>query len=291
MTAIRVSFTWFGTRKTLTPQQKEQAAESFGAEGQFLTAAKKVLDSRHPAFRAVTAVRHRVLTYWKGITLPYPEPGIRLIGRRDVGAFDVQMTTLKQELAEGVVELNRHYAQLQSAARTRLGSLYNPLDYPASLEGLFDMAWDWPSVEPPSYLRQLSPVLYEQESTRVRQRFEEAVQLAEQAFLEELSRLVSHLTERLSGSEDGRPKVFRDSAVENLTEFFQRFRSLNIQSNEQLDALVEQAQRVVRGIEPQALRDNTGLRQRIGTQLSGVQSVLDGLLVDRPRRNIVRPRR
>ena len=134
MTAIRVSFTWFGTRKTLTPQQKEQAAESFGAEGQFLTAAKKVLDSRHPAFRAVTAVRHRVVTYWKGITLPYPEPGIRLIGRRDVGAFNVQMTTLKQELAEGVVELNRHYAQLRTAARERLGSLYNPLDYPASLE-------------------------------------------------------------------------------------------------------------------------------------------------------------
>jgi hypothetical protein len=291
MTAIRVSFTWFGTRKTLTPQQKEQAAESFGAEGQFLTAAKKVLDSRHPAFRAVTAVRHRVLTYWKGITLPYPEPGIRLIGRREVGAFNLQMTSLKQELAEAVVELNRHYAQLRDAARQRLGSLYNPLDYPASLDGLFDMTWDWPSVEPPSYLRQLSPALYEQESTRVRQRFEEAVQLAEQAFLEELSRLVSHLTERLSGSEDGRPKVFRDSAVENLTEFFQRFRALNIGSSEQLDELVEQAQRVVRGVEPQALRDNTSLRQRIGTQLSGVQSVLDGLLVDRPRRNIVRPRR
>ena len=31
MAAMRLSFTWFGTRKTLSPDQKAQAAESFGA--------------------------------------------------------------------------------------------------------------------------------------------------------------------------------------------------------------------------------------------------------------------
>ena len=33
---------------------------------------------------------------------------------------------------------------------------------------------------------------------------------------------------------------------------------------------------------------HAALRQQVATQLSGVQSVLDGLLVDRPRRNILR---
>jgi hypothetical protein len=96
------------------------------------------------------------------------------------------------------------------------------------------------------------------------------------------------LTERLSGSEDGKPKVFRDSAIANLGEFFQRFRHLNVRSNEQLDELVMQAQRIVQNVEPQALRENLSLRQQVATRLSGLQSVLDGLLVDRPRRNIVR---
>jgi len=45
--AVRVSFTWLGVRKTLTPQQKSQAAESFGAEGDFLSARKKLLDTAH----------------------------------------------------------------------------------------------------------------------------------------------------------------------------------------------------------------------------------------------------
>lgn len=65
-------------------------------------------------------------------------------------------------------------------------------------------------------------------------RFDEAVHLAEQAFTEKLAGLVSHLTEWLSGQEDGKPKVFRDSAMENLTDLFERFWHLDIRSSEQL---------------------------------------------------------
>ena len=79
--------------------------------------------------------------------------------------------------------------------------------------------------------------------------------------------------------------------MENLREFFDRFRQLNVRSNEQLDELVGQAQRIVQGVKPQDLRENQPLRQQVITQLAGVQSVLDGLLVDRPRRNILRPNR
>ena len=119
-------------------------------------------------------------------------------------------------------------------------------------------------------------------------RFEEAVRLAEDAFLDELTKLVSHLTDRLSGQADGRPKVFRDSAIGNLHEFFGRFRSLNVRSNEQLDALVSQCQNIVEGIQPQELRKRDALRQQVASDLSSVQAALDGLLVDRPRRQIMR---
>jgi len=286
--ALRVSFTWFGTHKTLTPEQKSQAAESFGAEGQFLSAGKKLLDTKHPSFRAVGAVKHEIVTYWRGISLPFPEPGIRLIRQQDIGSVTMQLTTLRQELVEAVQQLDQHFEALKSSARERLGSLYNSTDYPSSLRNLFDVSWDFPSVEPPSYLEQLCPEIYRRECQRVAARFDEAIQLAEAAFIDELSRLVSHLSERLSGTEDGQPKVFRDSAIANLTEFFQRFRELNVRSNAQLDELVEQSQRIVRGVEPQTLRDNETVRQHVATQLSAVQSVLDGLMVDRPRRNILR---
>ena len=288
MAAVRLSISWFGTRKTLSNEQKNQAADTFGAEGKFLSAGKKLLDTRHPAFKAVTGVRTRVIAYFRGVTLPYPEPGIRLIRQDDVQTLDVQLTTLKAELAEAVEQLDHCFGELKQAACDRLGSLYNEGDYPASLRGLFDVQYEFPSIEPPDYLRQLNPELYRQECQRVSARFDEAVQLAEQAFTDELAQIVSHLCERLSGSEDGKPKTFRDSSVENLTEFFERFRHLNIGGNEQIDSLVNQVQGIVRGIRPQQLRDQQSLRQHVATELSAVTSVLDGLLVDQPRRRIIR---
>ncbi|NLS92333.1 MAG: hypothetical protein GXX96_09165 [Planctomycetaceae bacterium] len=288
MAAVRVSLSWFGTRKTLTSDQKAQAADTFGAEGAFLSAGKKLLDTRHPAFRAVTGVRGRLLGYTKSMSLPYPEPGIRLLRQDRIEPFNRQMHFFREELDEAVWRLDEHFAELKSAARDRLGSLYNPADYPGSLHGMFSVTWDFPSVEPPDYLRQLNPQLYEEECQRMQQRFSEAVRLAEEAFTAELAQLVSHLTERLSGQEDGKPKIFRDSAVGNLQEFFARFQDLNVRSNEELDRLVADAQRIVRGVEPQALRDSDGLRQHVATELSRVESVLDGLLVDRPRRRILR---
>ena len=201
--AVRIAFTWLGTRKTLSTEQKAQAAETFGAEGEFLSAGKKLLDTKHPAFKAVTGVRSRIVSLWKGMSLPYPEPGIRLIRQDRIDTFTEQLTNLKVELDESVWRLDEHYAELKSAAR-------------------------------------------------------------------------------------GKPKVFRDSAIENLTAFFERFRELNIRSNEQLDDLVGQCQQVVSGVEPQTLRDNQVLRTSVASELSQVQNVLDDLLVDRPRRNILR---
>jgi hypothetical protein len=288
MAAMRVSFTWLGTRKTLTPDQRALAAESFGAQGDFLSAGKKLIDTRHPMFKAVTGVRNRCLSFWRGVSVPYPEPGIRLIRRDALEMVEQYMATCKTDLMAAVQQLDTHFAELKQAARRRLGDLYCERDYPDSLSGLFDVTWDYPSLDPPSYLAQLNPQRYQQECERVAARFEEAVQLAEQAFLDEMSRLLAHLTERLGGHDDGTPRIFRDSAIGNLREFFARFRDLNVRSNQQLEELVSECQRIVAGVEPQRLRDSQSLRRHVATQLSTVQATLDGLMVDRPRRRIIR---
>jgi hypothetical protein len=289
MAACRVQFTWWGVQRALTADQKAHAAQAFDAEGGFLSAGKKLLDTKAPAFRAVTAIRTKISDSWKGVSLPFPEPGVRLIKLDAVEDFDRQMADFKAELDDAVANLERHFDELKRAAARRLGSLYNPSDYPEALRGLFGVSWDYPAIDPPAYLVQLAPELYQREQERVRARFEEAVRLAEQAFIDEFARLVNHLTERITGTnDDGSPKVFRDSAIENMDEFFERFRSLNVRSNQQLDDLVAQAQRAVRNVGAQDLRDSESLRSQVATQLTRVQASLDAMLVDRPRRRILR---
>lgn len=288
MAASRVSFNWFGTTKSLTDAQMATAARSFGADSDVLSAGKKLLDTKHPAYKEVNSVKSRITSYWKGETLPFPQPGLRLIRQDGVERFNERLVLFRTELEDAVVALDEAYAQLKSAARDRLGDLFNEADYPDSLIGLFAVTWDFPSVEVPDYLRRLNPQLYRQEAERVARRFDQALEMAESAFMEELGQLIEHLTARLTGQVDGKPMIFRDSAVTNLTSFFDRFRKLNVRSNEELDRLVDTCQGIVRGRTPQALRENRLIRDSVAGELQEVGNQLEQLLVERPRRNILR---
>src|SRR4051794_39738936 len=85
--AVRVHFTWWGVHKTLTARQKEEVGLACDADARLLTAGKKLVDTRHEAFRRLTSVRSRAVSYWRGLTLPYTEPGVRLIRQSDVEDF------------------------------------------------------------------------------------------------------------------------------------------------------------------------------------------------------------
>jgi hypothetical protein len=286
--AVRVHFTWWGVRRALSAAQKEEIGDAYAADARLISASKKLVDTRHDAFRTLTAIRTRAIQAWRGLTLPYVEPGVRLIRQADIAPFVHILEGFREELTAAERALEGVYEQVKADAQRRLGRLYDPADYPSALCGLFTLDFDFPSVEPPSYLLRIAPDVYRQEQERVAARFEEAVRLAEQAFIAELGQLVTHLTERLGAGPDGQKKIFRDSAINNLVDFFGRFRALNVGSNAQLDDLVAQAQRVVRGVEPQALRDRDGLRQHVAKQLGQVQATLDTMVIDAPRRRLLR---
>jgi hypothetical protein len=284
--ACRVHHQKLGVRKALSRDQLRQAADQFAADTDAISAAKKLLDTADPAFRNITRIRQRATQLWKSITAPYPEPGVRLIRKDTVGLFVDQMEKLKAELAEAAKALQEKYDELKERAQRNLGALFNPSDYPERIDVEFELDWDFPSIEPPAYLKQLHPQLYEQEVERIRGRFEEAVRLTEQALTTKLHELVAHLADRLQGGVDGKPKVFRDTAVANLKEFFEQFRNLDLGSNVELNHLVDQAKQVVEGVSPDDLRSSTDLRSKVADQLAAISKDLGGLMIERPKRAI-----
>lgn len=284
--ASRLMVEKLGTRKALTREQVATAASEFHADIRAISARKRLVDTRHPAYKEVTAILSRAKAYWKSLTVPYPEPGVRLLKRDKVEQFSKQMDLYRTALAEKAGDLQQRYDEIRAVAREQLGDLFNAGDYPQRIDQEFGIFWDFPNIEPPAYLKQVHPELYEAERQRINARFEEAVRLTEQAFVGEFTKMIGLLAERLSGDVDGKPKVFRDSAVANLREFFGQFRELNLGSNAELDALVQQAQQAIDGVQPQDLRDNESLRGRVGAQLSEISQQLSSMMVDRPVRAI-----
>jgi hypothetical protein len=111
--------------------------------------------------------------------------------------------------------------------------------------------------------------------------------MAEEAFAEQLSDMVSHLIERLADNPDGTQKVFRATAIDNFKEFYENFRKMNVRSNPQLESLIAQASNLVGGVSAQELRTDKSLRQNLTAQMSNLQTALNSVIVDAPRRRIM----
>jgi len=116
MAAVKLGFTWLGVRKTLAPEQRTTAARAFHADRELLSASKLILDTKNPAYRAVAAVRSEASSYWRAVTLPFPEAGIRLLPQNSLGLFAQTMQTHRERLQEAARDLAAQYDTIKSEA-------------------------------------------------------------------------------------------------------------------------------------------------------------------------------
>lgn len=285
--AVRLDHDKLGTRRALERAQVQAAADTFGAAASQLTAAKKILDTRHPAYLAVTRCRMNATQYWRMKTVPFPDAGVRLIRRDRIPAFEAQMIEFRAELFDAAGDLQAVYPDMRQTAAVKLGSLYNSGDYPDRIDTCFGLDWSYPSTDPPKYLEELAPDLYAREQERIGARFAEAVRLTEEAYEQELANMVEHLADRLTGDVDGKPRAFRASSIDKIREYVARFRELPVASSEALDALVGQAEKLVEGVTADDLRASVSARDRVSAGMKAIGEGLDSLMVERATRGII----
>jgi hypothetical protein len=124
MAAVRLAFTWLGTRKTLAPEQRDTAARAFHADRELLSATKLILDTKNPTYRAVAAVRSEASGSFWTVTLPFPEAGIRLLPQNSLGVFASTFVSYRERIQLAARDLAAEYDQLKLEAQRRLGTLF-----------------------------------------------------------------------------------------------------------------------------------------------------------------------
>lgn len=284
--ACRYHQSRFGVSKAVSKSQKQQAADTFGADSGAVSMSKKLLDTKDPAYKGVTDCLHRMKMYWISTTVPYPDRGIRLIRRGFIEEFETKMKEFQSQLEEAVDVLEGQYERMLEARKESMGELFNIRDYPDSIKPEFEVSWDFTSVEPPDYLKQLNPELYKREQEKVAKRLEQAVEMAESGFVNEFKKFVASLYDKLAGGDDGKRKVIRDSAVNNIHDFIAKFKSLNIGSNQELEGLVNQCEDLVDGVTPEELRKSNELKDILADGLGKIDKQIDEMIVDKPTRSI-----
>jgi hypothetical protein len=287
-TATRVTFHWLGMTCRMEEEHKNKMTQAVDAESDSVNITKRLYNSKLSCLKEVSKIKNQIKEYWERVTLPYVEPGVRLLKRASLTEFHTKMTELSEALNTAAQQVQTQRDIILNDAKQRLNGAFNPANYPEDLATLFSVEWSFPSIEPPNYLATMNPAIYEQEKQRAAHKLEEAIALAEQAFLQEFKQLVEQLHERLTPSPSGEKKIFRDTAITNFTEFFTRFKQLNVGNNQELDTLVNQANELMCGIQPSELRQGTVLRQEVQTGLAALKDKLAPLIIAKPRRNIIR---
>lgn len=278
---VQLSVSKWGGIKKIDKSKVSKIVNQAGPD--WVTATKKLVDpeSLKPVCRVGNAARNWLTT----ISLPFPITGMVFVPRDLINTVDQRLEDFKKEFNQAVMDFTQDYADLRKSARTCLGKLFNEIDYPVDISRMFDFNWRFIILDLPDGDTQiLTPEIYAREKEKFIRTMDEARGMAIEALREEFAQMVERITDRFSNN--GKPKIFKNSTVESFYEYFQTFKQRNIFQDRELSELVGRAQTVLNGSAPEQLRSNDSLKETVRSNMAEIETAISDLF-NRPKRRII----
>jgi hypothetical protein len=195
---------WQGS-KALDPSVME--ARFKGKVSEWLSGRKYLVNPE--ALGPVRAVVTRARTFLEKLALPFPVKGLTLVPKEMLTRIDEGLAQIKEEFSAEVAEFVAGFEDERIEAGNKLGNLFCETDYPIDVRSKFKFEWRFLTLDVPGKSKILPAEVYEREKQKFQTMMEETRELAMTALREEFAGIVSHMTERLSGEADGKPKRFK----------------------------------------------------------------------------------
>ena len=200
-------------------------------------------------------------------TLPWDDAGNRLISNEKLFDLLSQVYEIEDEFKAAVADFVAAYPVLRAQAVDALGELAAEEDYPQPdvVGSKFRLAL---SVQPVAQgFGDVRTGLTEEQQQALAQHYETANRTRiEQALTEAWRRVkerVERLHERMGDDESGKPKVYRDSLVENLRGAVDALKSLDFASTPEQRRLAYEIEQQLTRVDAPALRNNATAREEI----------------------------
>lgn len=225
--------------------------------------------------------------YLRKIALPFPITGCLLVPKKLIPEIQKELEKLQWEYNSAVEDFIYWYPQAIEDAKSNLAELFNSCDYPTreQIQNRFRFHWRYIIVGP-SGSHVLPPSIYREEVNKFKNLMEQARQEAIASLREEFVGLIGNLTEKLSGSDDGKPKKLRDAAVENLKDFLDSFANRNLFEDNELAELVSRCKSIISGTTARDIRTNTQVKETLHNEMSSLLESMDNAFENLPRRKL-----
>ena len=288
---VLIKMSRFTVRRTV--QQGDVSVEATAAKSRaidqdLVTVAKDLLDS--PELRKVVTFDHVTKLWVKSKTVQSPllRASAYLLGVDALPEMYAFLEARKKERGPLLDAFVAAYPALVEAAKKRLGPLHDPTQYPpaAAVRRLFGFEWQVVEIVTPNEkLRTISQALFEKEKAKAEAVWVSAVGQINDALAEGMADVVAHLGERLGGGDEA-PKRFRETAIKRVTDFLDSFAQRNVTGNADLARLVDQARKLLSGVDVKSVKKDGDLRKRLARGVAELKVSLDGMLEARPARAI-----
>jgi hypothetical protein len=199
---------------------------------------------------------------------------------------DEYLVSQRAKLAGLVEKFLREYAADKVKAEAKLGSMFNPTDYPApeTLAAMIGITWAYIAVDAPAKLGEVSRTIMAREQQKAAATWASALEEATAVLRAGFTDLVEHMLEKLTPGDDGKKRVFRDSMIGNVREFLRTFPSRNLGDDAELAELARDAERLLSGVDAQALREGETIRDRVTLGMTAIKARLDEAACTAPAR-------
>lgn len=218
----------------------------------------------------------------------YFRNGTYLVPNKLVSEIDEKLQQFKEERTQLIDAFIKKYDSIIADAKTRLRDVFNPADYQGAevVRAQFALDWSYVSFGVPGNLEGINSEMFKREQLKAQQKWAEATDAVQQVLRENMKELVDHLLDRLQGGEDGKPKVFKKSMIDNFNDFLDTFSARNITDDDALQSLVSEAKKMLEGVDADELRVSKRTRTQVADGFAKMQKSLDFMLQEKPKRAI-----
>lgn len=237
----------------------------------------KTLLKGNKDLKEVQQAFYKCYEYYKDHSLPWMSDGARIIPSAELLDFTAEVTRLKENCMALVSRLHDNWNAAVQEDANRMGSLFNPLDYPDAdtMASLWDIRL---VVMPISDGGDFRTEVSDDIKAALDAELQETEAMATEHCMKELLEPITAMAERLSVPVGEAGSVFRDTLVSNLKDAAARVKKLNINDNDTINNTCDRVLSVLSGVDAQTLRDVDGVRNSVASSMRALQKNLAAYL-------------
>lgn len=202
------------------------------------------------------------------MTLPWSDQGARMLPAAVFDDYATKMAGFRDRFAEAVDDFMRQYPAIRTAAKIRLGDMYQDQEFPdeEKVRSMFSLTIRYEPIPSSDFRVKLSEDQVKALEAEYRQSSDQRVAEAMTSLWERTYDAVKHLADKLNdyGTKrdgDKRAAFFKNSTIENLREIAGLLPAMNLTADARLDAMAREILDKLVTYDADDLRDDETLRR------------------------------